>query len=293
MDSLGAGNQTHIWAVIAGGSLSNLGHSLRLNVPYGQTSYIQFWDLVNGNSQTTIAFNGSNGVITVSSASQLLQTGPLQFPLNAWFWVEMLVGIATGTAGFVKVWCQGAQIINLTGVATQATGRPYVDTTAVSSNYSFAMDHHWWDQSGSYNNTALGDRAVFGWLPNAAGDSSGYTPNGLASNYLNAANAPPNTADYNASPTIGALDLYKGASGTGIVSVGAVQTSIIGLKDAAGTRSEATAIKSGGTVATGASTVLSVSAISQSDVWETDPSTSVPFVPGALTSLQWGGKVTA
>jgi hypothetical protein len=132
-----------------------------------------------------------------------------------------------------------------------------------------------------------------GFLPKANGDSTDYTPHGLASNYLNAANSPPNLSDYNSSATVGAQDLYTGASQSGVAAVGAVQSSLIGALGGTGVRSQAAIIKSGSTIGAGAGMGLSISARAQFGLWETDPSTGVPFVPSALTALQWGGEVTA
>lgn len=281
------------WPIIAPNSFSILGHSFRVYVPVGTVNRIEFHDAVNGNAQVVVTFNGNNGVVGISSATTLFTSNLSQFPIGAWFWVEIMVTVGTGTSGAVSVRLPSTSI-NISGVNTAPSNRPYVDLTANNlSGSGYFMDMHWWDTTGSYNNTFLGDRGTLGFLPTANGDTNQYAPNGQTSNYLNAASNPPNSADFNASSTVGAVELYKGASASTAISVGGVQASLIGYKSDSGTRSQAVIIKSGGATASAGSQPLPDSAMTSFGIFEADPSTNVPFVPSALPLLQWGGEVTA
>jgi hypothetical protein len=282
--------------IVPGGPFSALGHSLRMLVGIGGVFSINAVDLVNGVNHCGVNFNGTSGVIQVyGPGGVLLTTAPGQFPINAYFWVEVLFTIGSGTSGSVKI-SLPSTTINLTGVNTQNGSRALADTTSytASNNYNFVQHKVWWDTTGTRNNNFLGDRRVIGVLPTANGDTTQLTPVGLSTNYANAGQSAPNGANYNAGSTVGNGDLYKGASPSGVTAVAGVMVSLLGEKDDSGTRSAATWLKSGGTLASGATVPLASSYTTQSDIWETDPSTGVPFTPAALSApLQFGGKVAA
>lgn len=281
--------------VIPGGPFQTGGISFRVK-PSPQVK-LTFDDVVNNVSQCWVVFDGSTGIVTIGNSSGTLFTSNLGvFPVNALTWVEVLVSIGSGTSGSISIKLPSTTI-SLNGVSTQSSSRGYYDATSlfIPDVTSTVISHHfhWWDTTGIYNNSWLGDRRVFGLLPAMNGDTNDFTPNGLSSNYLNAAQAPPNGADYNASGTVGAIDLYKVTAPSGIISIGGAQVSVIGEKDDSGARSGTTVLKSGGTIATGATIALPSSLTTMSDMYETDPSTGVPILPAALPNLQFGGEVAA
>jgi hypothetical protein len=288
---------------LPGGPFTTLGTSFRLfvNNISGGGAYLSALDLVNGVTHCSVLFNGYTGTVSISNASGTIFTSaPGQFPIGARFWAEVKFVVGSGTSGAVYVQLPNTSI-SLTGVNTQNGSRGYVDTTSwnVYGPGSGAMNmnvqhQHWWDTTGSYNNNWIGDSRVFGALPTSNGDTDQFTPTGLSSNYLNAANAPPNGSDYNVSGTVGNIDLYKGPYPANVTAVHAVMASAITEKDDSGTRSFCTEIKSGGTLASGLSLAMTSSIyLNNADIFETDPSTGVPFIPAALPNLQYGGKVSA
>ena len=293
-----AGNTANfVTRVIPGGPFQALGHSFRISMNASPADLaVGAFDVVNNLTHCSVHFNGFNGIISIQNASGTIFTSaPGQFPSNGMFWCEILFTIGTGTTGAVEIKLPSTSI-NVTGINTQNGTRPYCDTTIWwNQNGSLSQIQHmlWWDTTGTYNNTWMGDRRVIGELPNANGDTDQFTPIGLASNYLNVANIPPNGADYNVNGVVGDLDLYKISAPSGITAVAGVMVSIISTKDDAGTRSAATQLKSNTTLVSGVSVPCASSYLSQSDVWEVDPATSAPFTPAALALVQIGAKVSA
>lgn len=294
--SSGVGTANLLRRILPGGPFSTFGHSLRILV--NKVASLQIWayDLVNQKGHCYVQFNGSTGSITIGNSSgSLLTTNPGQFPVNALFWAQVMFVIGSGTSGAVYVKLPNTTI-NLAGINTLNGTRALADTTQYVASYGanhILMHGVWWDTSGSYNNAWLPDSRVFGSVVNANGDENDFTPVGNSTNYLNVANYPPNTNDYNQSATVGAIELYKGTSPSGVTSVAGVMLSSIMMKTDAGARSGAQIIKSGGTIQPGATVALPDSRNIQSDVFETDPSTNAPFVPSALPLLQRGVKLIA
>ena len=280
--------------IIPGGPFSALFASGRMMVPNGDFVTVGAYDAVNSANQVQVTFYGGSGVISVSRGSTvLLTTAPGQFPLSAYFWCSILFAVGAGAAGAVGVNIGSVNKVNLSGVNTQNTGRGYFDTVSyIGTGY---LQHLLFDDTtGSYNNTYAPDQRVLGEFPNGAGASTQFTPYGNAANYLNAAASPPAPAtDNNTGATVGLVDLYTVPGPSGVTSVSSVMISAIAAKTDSGARSLATVLRSGGVTASGVSVPLASSDTVQADVWEVDPSTSVPFIPSALAALQVGAEVSA
>lgn len=285
--------------IIPGGPFQTLGHTFRVLVNKNVNFKVSAMDLVNNIEHCYVQFNGQIGSITIGNSSGvLLNTNLLQFPINALFSAEVLFSIGSGTSGAVSVKIPNT-IINLTGVNTQNGSRGLMDTTRysvtgfASGNPHQIMHGIWWDTTGTYNNSWMGDRRVFGSKVNANGDENDFTPVGGTTNWGNVANYPPIAADYNQSSTVGAIELYKGTSPTGVTAVAGAMVSSIMMKTDAGTRSGSNIIKSGGIIGAGTTIALPDSLNLQTDIFEIDPSTNAPFLPSALPLLQRGVKLVA
>jgi hypothetical protein len=217
-----------------------------------------------------------------------------------WAYVEIGVTVGT-TTGAITVRINGETVLSLTGVNTQNGGVAGITSVEFvasgNSGYIAAIAHLYiCDATGPAPwNTFLGDVRVQTLLP-TANDAVAFTPNGLATNWQNAASVPPVPAsDYNADATVGAQDTFAAAAmASGLGAIYAVNVKAMAGKSDAGPRSAATVIKSGS--ATGVATAVSIGATTAQQVpgiFETDPNTTAPWSMAAVNAAKIGYKITA
>ena len=129
---------------------------------------------------------------------------------NTWYGIALQVMVAGGTSGSVVLYLNGSATptINSTGLNTSATGNAYGTQVGIGSSVSVSQgaqkydDFYCFDGSGGSLNALLGgDARVLTKMPASAGTYTNWTPNGLGSNFQNAAVQPPSTSDYNANNT--------------------------------------------------------------------------------------------
>jgi hypothetical protein len=122
--------------------------------------------------------------------------------------------VVVGAAGSVKVWCNGALVINLSGVDNrnffipgnftngfQLMGPGGVTTTYIDDLYVL-------DCSTAPNNGFLGACRIYAAVPTADGAVQ-WAPSVGAENFPNVDSIPANTAVYNSSATVGQVDQYS------------------------------------------------------------------------------------
>ncbi len=291
--------------VLPGGPFQSGGKCIRFSTAPGAVGKIKWHDLINGVVHASVSFDGSTGIVRLYSGDMdnggvlVIATALAQFPINALFHAEAQISIGSGTSGSFALRLLGQNLIlNLTGINTQTGSRALYDLTefridGVGGQTLYCQHVLWYSLAGTVNTGWIGDRRVYGGVVVSNGDQNNFTPIGNAQNWQNVAENPPNVADYNESSTVGAIDLYKVTAPSNVTAVTAIMVSAICKKDDAGSRSTATLLKSGGVVGTGPTVALADSYTSQSNVWETDPSTGVAFVASALNSIQPGIEVVA
>jgi hypothetical protein len=102
-------------------------------------------------------------------------------PLNAYHHLEVKVTIH-GSSGVVSVQLDGVNVLNLTGQNTQVTGNASAnqvqlgaDNGNTGSDTIYFDDFYICDNSGSLNNTFLGDVSMLARTPSANGTQNDYT----------------------------------------------------------------------------------------------------------------------
>lgn len=274
-------------------------------------SILSFSDIVN-NSQVELRVNANNTLsVTRNGAALTNGTSTTTITLNTYQYIEMKVTISTSiAAGSCIVRMNGVTIITVaTGQSTQNTGNAYASYigfnswpgTAIYSNYgggiSYYDDIYICDGTGSTNNGLLGDCRVEAIFPNAAGDTTQWTP--LSGTNFSNVNETAENADtsYVSDATVGDYDFYKyGALSSTPVNIYGVQVNLVARKDDAGTRQVVPAIRMASTNYDGATTItLSTSYNFYSQIWETNPNTSAAWTAANLASatFQAGIKVLA
>ncbi len=306
------GDNWYLNSVIGGGSITRtllagansffFGGRFMPSTNVGSTNgcYINFNDVLGSEQFHVVFLNGTPGSISVYRGGTLLGTANAVVYVNGavWSWVEVGATISS-TVGTVTVRINGVTVISLTNVNNQGSATSLTTVQQWSyiggGNGGIGMQHWYFcDNSGGAPwNTFLGDVRVSGAFPTGAGSSTQFTPNGLASNYLNAAKMPPApTTDYNSGSTVGNLDLFTfGTAPASIIY--AVLAKVLAAKSDSGGRSIQTALKSGATTALGNSTALSTSFVQHSSVYETDPATSAQWTAAGYNALNGGYEISA
>lgn len=250
----------------------------------GATNHIQICCDVVGKVSV---YRGSQATLLGTSASAFFAPGTFGF-------IQAKV-VIHDTTGSVEI-RDGSNnvLLNLTGIDTRNGQTGICDTAQVGdinnmgASYVFS-DWHVWDAVGSVCNTFTGDTRIDSKFPDGAGDLAQFTPS-TGSNYAAVDESPPNTTDYVDSATAGQQDLYAFAnishSPPSIFSVLRVN---VATKDDAGARSLKPLTKRGATVYSGTAVGLTQgSYVRQTDVQETDPSTSAAWTQTNLNAAQFG-----
>lgn len=222
--------------------------------------------------------------------------------LNTYTYVEMRITFSN-TAGIVQVRLDGALVLDLQGLDTQATANATGDRIRLGNhggniNYSFGTqdidDVYVCDATGTVNNDFLGDCRVDVLRPTADGAHSAWAPSTGTTHYTLVDETTPNDdTDYLSTSTAGARDtqvLGDLPSVTAMVIAG-VQQCVSARKDDAGTRQIKGLLKSGGTTQAGSVThALTTSYKYYRQVTETDPATSAAWTEAAVNALEAGAE---
>jgi hypothetical protein len=250
-------------------------------------------------AKTAVGRTGSgeryNGAGTLLGA-----TAPLVMPFDSWEYLEVF-GVIDASAGAVTVRLNGATVLTLTSVNTRGSAGSTMQRIGFQgggAGDNAAMDTmHWYlcDATGSAPwNTFLGDVRVQTLFP-TADDAVQFTPNGLGSNYLNAAKVPPVPfTDFNASATVGNQDSFVMQDIDGsTTTIYGVHVKPLMYKNDAGSRSGASVLISGGTTAVGSTTVLSEGGAQLHTMYQTNPDTAGAWTAAAVNAHKAGYKVAA
>lgn len=254
-------------------------------------------------AQLTVTFNTNTGVVSLNAGATVLgSTAAGAIASGGWNYFELGFTIATGTGGSAQLKINGATVINATGVNTSPDGTNvnvnYFGANVVSGSGGgdlLALTHYYFcDATGSApQNTFLGPVRVQALNP-ASNDVVQFTANGLASNWQNAAQVPPSSADYNSDATVGDQDTFNcGTMAASLTTVFGVVVKALAASSDAGARSAQTVLKSGSITDVGTSTALGTTGALLQSVYQTDPNTSAQWTAAAVNAAKPGYKVSA
>jgi hypothetical protein len=225
-----------------------------------------------------------------------------QSPANAiddnWRYVQVSATIHA-TTGRVIVYVDGALVIDFTGNTKNTGTSTNIDLVRFKSSKYIGVstivaldDVYICNNTGTANNTFMGDVRVQTMLPTGAGSSTQLAPTGSANNWQNVSEVPYNNATYNASSTVGQSDLYTlGDLTAGTTGVFATQSVAHMQKSDAGTGNAKVAIKSGASTYYDATQSLGSTVTAYTAVRETDPATSAAWTVSAANALEAGVEV--
>lgn len=304
-----AGTQPSLRRVL-GGSRTTVGIGAAIyldSLPTNNNSF-RLWDYRDAGNVTQLSIGvQSTGTIVVTrgplNTGTVLYTTPTPAVVaDAYQHIESLATI-NDTTGAVEVRVNGVTVVSLSGVDTCATGNVECSQLAFLTSPStggataaaYMDDLFVYDNSGTYNNTFIGDRRVLTLFPNANTATADWTVVGAASGYeaIDEASPDDDTSYITATTTgqVSEFGLQNLPDGISVVS--AVVMVERARKTEAGPASTQVSIVSGASVASGANKPITEVYTYRHDVFETDPASAAPMTPAEFDALKFKVERTA
>lgn len=269
----------------------------------GPTSEWTFWQTMDFNSgDDTVQLNfsitpdrairvrrgGLSGAILGTSSNGVVPT------IKGWHYLEAKMTFASSGAVEVKV--NGDVVLTLTSVDTTQTANNvangFIVYVGFRDTYAGYDDLYLCDDTGGTFNDYLGDIRVIELLPNAAGDSTQWTPNAGANWDRNDDVTQDGDATYVYSSTDGHTDLYNlTAPDSGATAILAAKFMVTARKTDPGAREIEVLGKSGSTQFGSAAQTMTEVYVEYTHTEEQNPDTSANWTISDLTSLQAGVKI--
>jgi len=270
------------------------------NVSDTESSFKPVFKLVDENGDVQVRINCGTGLTPAFNVyrgdnTSLLGTTQV-FALSEWHYAEFEIVIDNST-GIVRSWLNGVQDLNLTGLDTQQSAIATADKGQMwlgwgdTNSDLYLDDWYMCDNTGSTNNSRLGNVRIEGLLPAGAGNSAQWTPDS-GSNYdrVNEATADADTS-YVESQTVSEKDTYTFDNLTDINSniLGVQVSAIARLSDTDVAPDFRTVARSNGIESTGNTHTLNSTTYScKADVFETDPDTGSAWTDTAVNAAEFG-----
>jgi len=264
----------------------------------------RIFSLLDGaTAQCELRFDNATQELIVTRNNTLVTGGrsSIVLSLNQFYYIEWKVTIANSIAAdscVVRV--NGIEVINVTaGQDLQNTANSTATVVSLGVGATNAA-HHYDDyyicnQSGSTNNTFLGDCRVDTLYPDADGFYTDGTPSAGSDHYAMVDETPVSTTDFVSLASVGDRDSYSFESLPSLAGqvVYGVQALAATDKDDAGSISAATFARSGTTNEDGTGTSLSTGYTFLRDIYEENPDTSTQWTRTTVNSAEFGVVVTA
>ncbi|QHJ75224.1 hypothetical protein DELTA_31 [Brevundimonas phage vB_BsubS-Delta] len=242
--------------------------------------------------QLTLAIDALGRILVYrgTTSGTFLATTPVAMTVGVWYYIEVEFRI-DNPSGFARVFINGAQLINFTGVTQAIVGTNTVGRVGLfGGSAQVSID----DVYGKSIATRLGESRIETLMPNA--DSAvAFTPNAGGNNYSRVSEPlVDGDTTYVYSSTVGAEDLYDLTDMTSIPEqIHAVQTRVVARKDDAATRALKVALKSGASATVyGSDFFLSSSYVTKTDIYDADPATAAAWTKAGIDALKIGQKIT-
>jgi hypothetical protein len=238
----------------------------------------------------------TTGGVLLGSSLPVITTG-------AWQHIEARVKI-DNAVGEVEVRVNGVTVLSVSGVDTCATAivscaQIMYWTPNSAPSFAFYMDDLYiWDDTGSFNNTFLGDRRVITDVPNQDTATADWLKSSGVNGYAMIDELPPNDGtDYIYSATYvgpgdqSAFRYPNTPSNTSLIS--GVHVIALGIKTDAGPANTKSSMISGAFESLGAEKTLTQVWTSRFDLFETNPATGAPWTKAALDAASIAIRRTA
>lgn len=269
------------------------------------SQFIQFRDSA-GNTQLTMSLDGTLHPIIQRGAlgSTTIATSSSALTLNTWYYLEFSFTI-NSSSGACTIRVDEQTTATFSG-NTQATALANIQQVYVGQNTAGqtsagvqwqADDIYMLDNSGSVNNTFLGDIRAIGQTPSGAGTNTNWSRFGTATTNWQAVNeiGPNGDTTYVFSPNNGTIDTYTYASlPTSVSRVNAVVAQPVARRDDSGNRTLGCRVRSGGSEADSPTTeVVGITYQAYQHIMETNPVTTNPWTVSDVNAVEIGPEVVA
>lgn len=206
--------------------------------------------------------------------------------INTWYYLETEF-VRDGSAGSFKVWCNGVQVLDITGANTGASDINEIRFGTSGTNVS--LDDLYVTDAA----TKLGEVRIDALAPTADTATKGWTASSGADNYAMVDEQPFSTTDYVTGST-GDKDYYDFADlSFDPASIFAVQVTTLAKKDDATARTFRGNIKSSSSEGNGATRGLGTSYVMYPDIFETDPNGGGAWTQASVNAAQVGIEVVS
>jgi len=265
----------------------------------GNLDLVSWWDTATIQLTLAVAstgalqfFRGSGFGTPIGVASN---TGVIV--ANQWYGFSISTTFSA-TVGVTQLFINGSVVATINGSSLNTISTANANANQVSigsanlvtnSNIKYD-DFYCFDTSGGFLNALPGgDARILTKLPASAGNYTNWTPTGLASNWQNAAVAPPSTADFNANNVSTTKDSYTMQT-TGLTSPPLfVMTRASLERDDAGPHTPSLFVRSAAVDATGVVTPAIGSSYQFFDaVFQNDPNTGSAWTGPNADAAQAG-----
>lgn len=242
--------------------------------------------------QVTLAIDALGRILAYrgTTSGAFLASTPVALSIGVWYYVEVEFRI-DNPAGFVRVYVNGALLIDFTGNTQSVAGTATASRLGLLGGASTVIVDDVYAKDAA---TRLGESRIETLLV-SADNSVAFTPNAGTENYsrVNEALVDGDTT-YVYSSTVGAEDLYEVADMTSIPEqIHAVQTRIVAKKDDAATRAIKVALKPGASPTEyGSDFYLSSSYTTHVDIYDQNPAIDAAWTKVAIDDLKIGQKIT-
>jgi hypothetical protein len=258
----------------------------------GNTSFVGAGTGGFGNFSLAV---GSNGSLILqegySGPTIVAQSGPGVVTAGRYYWIDIEITF-NSVSGSVSVYLStpagGGALFAATGVNTAPNGNNFVNQVVLGQIAGTVIpircdDFHCFDSTGTSLNAILGEGTrVYTKMPNAAGYTTNWTPNGATANWQCVDDVPPDDdTTYVSAATFPQTDGYAvGLAGfTGAVNA-VIRRSRI-RKDDAGAHTFQNGVRSGSTNGLAAAVAVGSSYGWTDGVFVDDPNTSAVWTPAA------------
>jgi len=215
--------------------------------------------------------------------------------VKGWWYVEIKAQFSSSANVEIRV--NGSTVLTLTGVDTTESGNNVCNAFAFVGGFNDGWqgfdDLYILDTTGSAPyNTFLGDIRIIELLPNAAGDSTQWTPNAGANWDRNDDVTQDGDSTYVSSTTDGHTDLYNlTLPDSGATTIRAAKFLVTARKTDPGAREIEVLAKSGTTTDASAPVELTEVYVEYTNTYTQNPDTSADWTISDLNDLQAGFRI--
>lgn len=233
--------------------------------------------------------NSSGNIQIISGASTVLATSSLALSTETLYHIEMRLDF--GDSSTIEVRVNGATFVTVSGIDTNntaVTGVGFLGHRVIGTHGQLVDNVYIWNDTGSVNNTWLGERNVFTLFPSSDTSTADWSLSTGSDGATLLDNVPPlpSTQYIESSSATDRSEFNLGDLPTLDITITAIQPTILGLKTAASTIEVEYGVITNSVDVPSASTPLTQDQSLYFDtVLEINPDTAAPWDPQEIDDL--------